>query len=531
LERGRFRFASLSETSRSLVEPDGAAVSPGGVRGLTGGDGRAARLRFFCEAAGPFRSNTARPPPAALMVACRQLGSARAAMLRMPKGKEGAMPQPQRVAIRKRTRPFDDFFKIDELVVAHQKSDGSMSEDQRRLIFERGDSAAVLLFNSDSKCVVVVNQFKAPTLGKSTEDGWIEETVAGMIDSYETPEAAAARETLEETGYAIRNLKLIAKFFSSPGGSSERIFLYYAEVRNADKVAAGGGVPAEGEDIAVKEIPLDDLLQRIRQQRVEDPKLLIGGLWLGEELKGDARSILGYSSVRYELVAQPRRFIGYKTGPIEGVRGVDLWVNSENEDMIMDRFIGRSISANIRYLGADKDAAGNLTDDIINNDLTAEIGARSPVRIGSVFETTSGLLNETHGVDAILHVASVRGAGAGRGVKADVDDLAHCVRNVLTKADERNRRSAWLRYLPWIRRLFGLRDSVSILFPMIGAGDGGLTIEQVVPRLFGAATGYFQENPATTMQEIYFLAYTASQRTACEREIDRLCHDGIIRTA
>ena len=198
---------------------------------------------------------------------------------------------------------------------------------------------------------------------------------------------------------------------SSAGGSSERIFLYYAEVRIADKVAAGGGDPAEGEDIQVKEIPLDDLLQRIRQQRVEDPKLLIGGLWLGEELKGDARSILGYSSVRYELIAQPRRFIGYKTGPIEGVRGVDLWVNSENEDMIMDRFIGRSISANIRYLGADKDAAGNLTDDIINNDLTAEIGAHSPVRIGSVFETTSGLLNETHGVDAILHVASVRGAG------------------------------------------------------------------------------------------------------------------------
>src|SRR5262249_9686611 len=61
----------------------------------------------------------------------------------------GAMRQFREVAIRKRTRLFDDeFCKIDELMVSHQKLDGSMSADQRRLIFERGDSAAVLLFNT-----------------------------------------------------------------------------------------------------------------------------------------------------------------------------------------------------------------------------------------------------------------------------------------------------------------------------------------------------------------------------------------------
>ena len=144
-----------------------------------------------------------------------------------------------------------------------RKLDGSMSEDQRRLVFERGDSAAVLLFNTDTKCVVLVNQFKAPTLGKGQGGGWITETLAGMVDRYETPEATAVRETLEETGYDISEtkLKLITKFFSSPGGTSECIYLYYAQVRDADKVAEGGGNKTEGEDITVKEIPLDELLE------------------------------------------------------------------------------------------------------------------------------------------------------------------------------------------------------------------------------------------------------------------------------
>ncbi len=441
------------------------------------------------------------------------------------------MPQFRKVEIRKQARIFDDFFKIDELVVAHQKLDGAMSEDQRRLVFERGDSAAVLLFNTDTKCVVVVNQFKAPTLGKGQGSGWTTETLAGMVDRYETPEATAVRETLEETGYDVSaaKLKLITKFFSSPGGTSECIYLYYAEVRDADKVGKGGGNEAEGEDIEVKQIPLDELLEMIKYNRIEDPKLIIGALWLGEELKGHARRTLDHSTIRFALCKQPDRFIGYKTGPIGDIKDVPIWVNSENEDMIMDRFIGRSISANIRYLGADKDSAGNLTEDLINTALTNEIGPQAPVRIGTVIETGPGLLSRTHGVELILHVATVRGAGAGLGVKADVGDLGRCTTNVLMRADEINKRWAWLKQVEWIGRLLGMRICESILIPMIGAGDGGLEIGKIVPELFSAATKYYRDNPATTLREIYFLAYTAGQKAACDREIASLIHGGIIK--
>jgi len=55
----------------------------------------------------------------------------------------------RRVDVQARKRLFDDIFKIDEVIVAHELNDGAMSVAQRRLVFERGDSAAVLLFNRD----------------------------------------------------------------------------------------------------------------------------------------------------------------------------------------------------------------------------------------------------------------------------------------------------------------------------------------------------------------------------------------------
>lgn len=195
------------------------------------------------------------------------------------------MRQNRQVEIRKKTRIFDDLFKIDEVRVRHQRSDGGMSAEQRRLVFERGDSAAVFLLNTDSQCAIAVDQFRAPTLGKGRAGGWVTETVAGMIERHETPEATAIRETLEETGYKISHLQPIARFFSSPGGTSECIYLYYAEVRNADKIEKSGGNDAEGEDIQVKYIPLDALFAMAKRASIEDPKLLIGALWLSERMQ------------------------------------------------------------------------------------------------------------------------------------------------------------------------------------------------------------------------------------------------------
>jgi NUDIX domain len=108
----------------------------------------------------------------------------------------------RRVEIRSHKRLFDDFFKIDELVLAHERYDGGMSGDERRLVFERGDAVAVLLFDAGARAVVLVEQFRPPTLiahrrdNPASMDGWIIELVAGMIDAGETAEPAAIRESV-----------------------------------------------------------------------------------------------------------------------------------------------------------------------------------------------------------------------------------------------------------------------------------------------------------------------------------------------
>ena len=194
-----------------------------------------------------------------------------------------------RAVIERERRAFDDFFKIDEFLVSHEQIDGTMSAGQRRLVFERGDAVAVLLLNVDMKSVVLVEQFRVAVLvgrrrdDRSTTDGWIIETVAGAIDADETPEAAAIRETFEETGYQIREPRLISKFFTSPGGVSERVFLYFAEVTDTDRIGKGGGI--DDEDIKVVQLAIDELFDRLAQESIEDPKLLIGAYWLQDHLK------------------------------------------------------------------------------------------------------------------------------------------------------------------------------------------------------------------------------------------------------
>jgi nudix-type nucleoside diphosphatase (YffH/AdpP family) len=434
------------------------------------------------------------------------------------------MAGPRKAEIRKQTRLFDDFFKIDEVIVSHQRKDGTMSPDERRLVFERGDAVAIILYNVDSKKVIIVDQFKVPSLigrrrdDPNTDDGWITEATAGMIDPGESAERAIKRETMEETGYCTSNPRLICKFFSSPGGTSERIFLYFAEVRDSDHIAEGGGLP--GEDVTVVEMPVDTLFERLASGEIDDPKLAIGAYWLKDHLKvapAKPRSAaLPPSTVCYRLTAAPQIIVGYKTGAIDGIKGVSLWVNTENTDMLMDRIIGRTISARIRLLGSNRDEEGNVLEDTIAEGLRAAVGARGHVRIGTVLVTEAGSLAASHQVKRILHVATVQASIDG-GVKASLETVAACVRSVLDRAEKINKAS-WNLVGNWLRERCRLKPRYceSILIPLIGAGDGGLSVEDVARASIPAAVDHLASLPLPTLTKVFFIAYNAPARKACE---------------
>ncbi len=184
----------------------------------------------------------------------------------------------KKVIIHEKSRVFDGFFKIDQALLRYERFDGQISEVVSRLNFERGDAVAAIIYNRQTENVILVNQFKYPTYEKGP--GWITETVAGILEEDESPEDALKREILEEVGYEIERLLHISTFYVSPGGSSERVFLYVAEVVDAGKVASGGGLAEESEDIAIVKIPVAELGDVLAAGEIQDAKTIIGIMWL-----------------------------------------------------------------------------------------------------------------------------------------------------------------------------------------------------------------------------------------------------------
>jgi len=188
----------------------------------------------------------------------------------------------KKVTVHNSRRVFDAFFKIDEAEVSFERFDGRMSPRVKRLCFERGDSVAAVIYNRDTQKALFANQFKYPTYAKGP--GWIMETVAGILEPGETPESATRREVLEELGYEVEKLEPIASFYVSPGGSSERIHLFYAEISNAGKRSEGGGLQSEGEDIETVQLSMKELEHLMSGGQVQDAKTIIAIQWLQRKL-------------------------------------------------------------------------------------------------------------------------------------------------------------------------------------------------------------------------------------------------------
>ncbi len=189
----------------------------------------------------------------------------------------------KKVEIENKRTLFKDIFTITETNLRFEQFKGEMSKPVRRLVFERGDSVAALLLNRDTQQVILTEQFRYPTYEKGP--GWLYEVVAGMIDEGEQAEDAMRREIHEEIGYQAHELTHIATFYVSPGGSSERIVLYYAEVGNADRVSAGGGKASENEDIRQVDMSLSELWKALENNDIIDAKTLIAVQWLQNKFR------------------------------------------------------------------------------------------------------------------------------------------------------------------------------------------------------------------------------------------------------
>lgn len=181
-----------------------------------------------------------------------------------------------------RRRVFDGFLKVDEITYSHDRLAGpGRLEGRKRLVMERGEAAAALLHEIESDTILLTRQVRASTIANGP--GVMIEVIAGVIDAGETPQECICREIMEEIGYRVPRTALtrIGTFYVSPGGTSERVHLFYAHVKSSQRVNPdASGEPSEGEDIALVKMPRVAFVKRALAGRIDDAKTLIAGLWL-----------------------------------------------------------------------------------------------------------------------------------------------------------------------------------------------------------------------------------------------------------
>ena len=188
----------------------------------------------------------------------------------------------KQVKIISEKKVYDGFFKIVEARLQHELFNGEMSPELTRLNFERGDSAAVVLHDPLADTVIMTEQFRYPVYAKDNTKAWILEIPAGSVESdeIEDPTKTLRRELMEEIGYSVNSFRRIASFFVSPGGTSERIHLFYAAITPKDKIASGGGLISEGEDVHMVSVGVQSALYKISTGEIMDAKTIIGLQWL-----------------------------------------------------------------------------------------------------------------------------------------------------------------------------------------------------------------------------------------------------------
>ncbi|WP_027685234.1 NUDIX domain-containing protein [Rhizobium leguminosarum] len=147
----------------------------------------------------------------------------------------------------------------------------------KREIYHRTPAACILLYDPRRDLVVLVRQFRL-AVHLNGDPAWMIEVPAGLLDG-DHPEAAIRREAMEETGYRLRDARFLFKSYPSPGAITEVVHFFAALIDTADRVAEGGGLDEEHEDIEVLEIPLDEAAAMIETGEIFDAKTIVLLQW------------------------------------------------------------------------------------------------------------------------------------------------------------------------------------------------------------------------------------------------------------
>ena len=167
----------------------------------------------------------------------------------------------------------DNWYILNKVTYEYYKEDQNV-ETHIREVYDRGNGAAILLYNSIEKTVILTRQFRLPTYLNGNKSGMMIEVCAGLLDK-DQPEQCIIRETEEETGYRIKTVRKVFETYMSPGAVTEILHLFVGEYDSTMKVGDGGGAGNEQENIEVLEYRFDETFALIESGEIKDAKTIM----------------------------------------------------------------------------------------------------------------------------------------------------------------------------------------------------------------------------------------------------------------
>jgi GDP-mannose pyrophosphatase NudK len=165
----------------------------------------------------------------------------------------------------------DNWYTLRKVTFDHQMKSGEWVT-QSREAYDRGNGAVILLYNPGQKTVILTRQFRMPTYLNGNPDGMLIEACAGLLDA-DNPEDCIKRETEEETGFKISEVKKVFEVYMSPGSVTEILYFFVAEYSKDQQVNDGGGV--DNENIEVLELDFAEAMKMIQTGEIKDAKTIM----------------------------------------------------------------------------------------------------------------------------------------------------------------------------------------------------------------------------------------------------------------
>ncbi len=189
------------------------------------------------------------------------------------------------------SRPYANYFTMDEYDLTFRRYDGAQSDMVRRAVFVATDAVIVLPYDPVRDRVLLIEQFRPGPYARGDELPWQLEPIAGRLDADELPEICARREAQEEAGLELAALHEVANCYASPGCSTEFYNIYVGLSDLPDEVVGVSGLAQEAEDIRSYLYSFDELMQMVDNMQVVNAPLVLASLWLArhrDRLRGTA---------------------------------------------------------------------------------------------------------------------------------------------------------------------------------------------------------------------------------------------------